>query len=483
MSSTFPPSGMQSKIRLLRDGPIPFTTLLLTAVIGCSYFLDRGHDDQRLLQVAFLGFFGLTTMFRPRLAISADLGGLSWLVGAFFLLGAIASGVALSPSHAFLEVAIFLMLLLLTLRIAGEIAQDSARCIPVVLKACAIGSLLYAIKIVVIYLTALGLGSQPSVDDFTPGFSNIRFLNHAQTISLPLLVLLCLLLKPGQKAKWGCLVLTAFCLALLFITAGRGTFVGLLAGTAGALFLRRKHAGAFCKTLLATALAGVAIYVVFFTLIPMAAGLDPFGLVGQVAQRTVDTPTSLRGPLWTRAVDLITAHPWLGIGPLHYAHSAIDGHLPAHPHNWILQIGAEWGVPALLCLLAIIGCSFRQLVLTVSRIAADDHDNQNMLVAWIATGVAILVDGLVSGSIVMPVSQLWIALYIGSATGWAMSLNPPRRQPALRRSMVAILLLLAMAALAIGIVTDMGSRGSLGAAAPTQDHGRNNPRIWLDGYF
>jgi putative inorganic carbon (HCO3(-)) transporter len=409
-----------------------------------------------------------------------------WFAAAFFLLGAVSSVVAMSPRHAFLEVAIFLMLFLLALCVAGEIAGDSARYIPLVLRACAFGSLLYAIKIMVIYGTALSLRAQPGVDDFAPAFSNYRFLNHAQTISLPLLVLLCLLNKPGQKAKWGYLALTAFCWTLLFITSGRGTFVGLLAGTVGTLLMRGRHARAFCKTMLITALAGMAIYAIFFTLIPLAFGLEPFGVFGQLAQRTADYPTSLRVPLWLRAVDLIGAHPWLGVGPLHYAHSAIDGQLPAHPHDFILQIGAEWGLPALLCLLAAIGLSMRRLVLTASHIAADDHVNQNMLAAWIATGLAILVDGLVSGSIVMPVSQLWIALYIGCASGWAMSIESPhrpRRRPGLPRAVAAVLMLLALAALAIGIGPDMGGRGSLGAAAPKEDDFTNHPRIWLDGYF
>jgi putative inorganic carbon (HCO3(-)) transporter len=491
MSSTDAPFGIRFNRTVLRDGRALSTSLLLSAVIGFSYFLQQGHDDQRLLQLGLFAVFGISVLFSRRNRVGmipSPQGVLPWFAAAFFMLGAISSVVAMSPRHAFLEVAIFLMLFLLALCIAGEIAGDSARYIPLVLKACAFGSLLYAIKIVVIYGTALSLGAQAGVDDFAPAFSNYRFLNHAQTISLPLLVLLCLLNQSGPRAKWGYLALTAFCWTLLFVTSGRGTFVGLLAGTAGALLMRRRHARAFCKTMLVTALAGMAIYALFFTLIPVAIGLEPFGLLGEVAHRTAANPTSLRGPLWMRAIDLIGAHPWLGVGPLHYAHSAIDGQLPAHPHDFILQIGAEWGLPALLCLLAAIGLWMRRLVLTASHIAADDHVNQNMLAAWIATGLAILVDGLVSGSIVMPVSQLWIALYIGCASGWVMSIESShrlrlQRRPGLRRDVAAVLMLLALAAVAIGIGPDMGGRGSLGVAVQKTDHGQNNPRIWLDGYF
>jgi O-antigen ligase len=487
MSSTHPPFGMPLDVKFLHDAKRLPTSLMLSAVIGFSYFLQRGHDDQRLVQLAFLAVFGIAVLFSrrvPGVAFPSAHGVLPWFAAAFFLLGAVSAVAAMSPRHAFLEVAVFMMLFLLALRIAGEIAGDSGRYLPLVLKVCACGSLLYAIQIMVIYGTALSLRSQPSVDDFTPGFSNIRFLNHAQTISLPLLVLLCSLTKRGQKAKWGYLALTAFCWTLLFVTSGRGSLVGLLAGTAGALVLRRRHAIAFCKTMLATALAGMTIYIVFFTLVPLAVGLEPFGLLGELAQRTAADPTSLRGRLWMRALDLIRAHPWLGVGPLHYAHSAIDGHLSAHPHDWILQIGAEWGLPALLCLLAAIGLSMRRLIRTASRIAAADHANQDMLAAWIAIGLAILVDGLVSGSIVMPVSQLWIALYIGCASGWTMSIDSPhQRRPGLRRDIVAVLVLLALGAVASGIGPDLGSRASLGTAAPKEQKEMNNPRIWLDGYF
>lgn len=487
MSTTHAPFGIRFNVLALQDARAMFTGLLLSVVIGISYFLQRGHDDQRLLQVGFLGAVCVSILVgRSRPGGAAPWGQgvvLPWCIAAFFMLGAVSSVGALSPRHALLEVAIFLMLFLAALRIAGEIALDSARYIPLVLAVCALGSLLYAAEIVVVYGTALGLGAQPGADDFTPGFSNIRFLNHAQTISLPLLVLLCLLIKPGRKAKWGCLVLTAFCWALLFVTAGRGTFVALLAGTAGTLVLRGRHAGAFCKTMLATALAGLAMYFVFFTLIPVALGLEPFGVLAGVAQRTAENPSSLRGPLWARALALIAAHPWFGVGPLHYAHSAIVGQLSAHPHDWILQIGAEWGLPALLCLSAAVALSMWRLVSSASRIAAGDGRNQTMLACWIATGLAIIVDGLVSGSIVMPVSQLWIALYIGCASGWAMSIKGPAKPPGLRRHVAAMLSLLAMAAIATGIGPDMGSRGSLKPAGQTKNHGTNNPRIWLDGYF
>jgi O-antigen ligase len=492
MSSTNAPFGIRLDIAIVQRGQAAFTSLLLCTTIGLSYFLSQGHDDQRLLQLACLGVLSITLLLRgggSMRAFAPGQGIVSACLIAFFSLGALSSLFALSPRHALLEVALLLLLLLLAFCVAREIAQDSGRCLPLILNVCAIFAALYALQVLAMYASALVLGSQPAIDAFAPGFSNYRFLNHAQTISLPLLALLCLLIDPAQQRKWAYYALTAFCWTLLFLTSGRGTFVGLVAGTAAALVLRGRHAAAFCKTMLLTALAGLAIYAVFFALIPMALGLEPFGLISRVAQRTVEDPTSLRLPLWSRAIELIVAHPWLGAGPLHFAHSALDGLLPAHPHDWILQIAAEWGLPALLCMVVAIGLSWRRLVRTAAHIPAGDRYNQNILAAWIATGLAILVDGLVSGSLVMPVSQLWIALYVGCAAGWARSCAAPgrtHRPSSLRRGVAGVVLLLAVAAVVIGIAPDVGHRGSLGTAPakpPSWFDGVHHPRFWLDGYF
>jgi putative inorganic carbon (hco3(-)) transporter len=466
-------------------------TLLLSAVIGVSHFLTAGHNQQRMVQIAFFAVFSLLALVSGRVSglfIEADQRGLRWSLGGFFALGTVSSLVALSPRHALLELSMLLMLLMLAICIAREVARNSVVYLPLVLKICAITCLAYAIQIVAVYLSALAFGTQPDVNAFAPGFSNYRFLNHAQTISLPLLVLLCLLVKPGGGAKWGMFSLAAFWWTLLFVTSGRGTVVGLVAGCALAWFLRRRHAHALCKMMLLTALAGLGIYAIFFALIPVAVGFEPFGAVAYVVQRTVDDPASMRGGLWWRAIELIVAHPWLGAGPLHYAHYAIDVQF-AHPHDWVLQIGAEWGVPALLCLCSAIGFSMRSLVRTAALISTHDARNQDMLAAWIVMGGAILVDGLVSGLIVMPVSQLLIVLYIGCAAGWSLSFKVSvraPRQPASGRLVAACLLLLAVLGLAMGIAPDIASQSRPTAMSGKEAawyNGIGHPRIWLHGHF
>jgi O-antigen ligase len=48
-----------------------------------------------------------------------------------------------------------------------------------------------------------------------------------------------------------------------------------------------------------------------------------------------------RWTLWRISMEAALAHPLLGIGPMHFAY--VDNGEGAHPHNFWLQLAAEWG--------------------------------------------------------------------------------------------------------------------------------------------
>ena len=109
---------------------------------------------------------------------------------------------------------------------------------------------------------------------------------------------------------------------------------------------------------------------------------------------------------------------------MHFAHAGRDLQAAAHPHNWLLQIGSEWGVPALLCLAGALMLALLQLWRARTAVAPGDAMRQCTLAVWMVTAIAIVLDGMVSGLLVMPTSQLWIALYLGCAWGWVAGLTP-----------------------------------------------------------
>jgi putative inorganic carbon (HCO3(-)) transporter len=156
-----------------------------------------------------------------------------------------------------------------------------------------------------------------------------------------------------------------------------------------------------------------------------------------------------------------------------------------------LQIGCEWGIPALLCLMAAIGLGFKRLLAVRQYLDSNDVNNHTTLAAWLTIGVAILVDGLVSGLIVMPTSQLWIALYIGCAWGWTVSMTPPTQMKTVRLSMTirlgGILILLAsLYFLFNGLWSEILNLPAYEEQNMQKDRYPDailHPRIWAGGYF
>jgi O-antigen ligase len=348
--------------------------------------------------------------------------------------------------------------------------------------------LVYALRILAVYALGLATQVQPGALDLTPNFSNYRFFNHVQTVTLPLLVLLSVLAPRASRVRWVWFALAAFWWAMVGVTAARGTLFGELAGCAGIVLLGRRHCLRFVQWMALSALAGAALYLVFFMLVPALAGMGAFGEFSSVVERTVADPASGRERLWRRAFELIAAHPWLGVGPQHFAHYAADVHTGAHPHNWALQVAVEWGLPALSCLAMAIACGARALLRAGRRIAAGDEPNRMVFAAFAATGLAILADGLLSGLIVMPQSQLVIVIYLGCAVGWSAARNA---SPAPRASRAAgllarIMLVAAACGLAAVAWPELGARlrhEPLSTEAATLNGRILWPRLWQAGYF
>jgi putative inorganic carbon (hco3(-)) transporter len=462
----------------------------LLLVVFLNLVFSGGHDDQRVLQIVLLCAGGCMLAYRRGTATHFSLlgPGIVWPLTAFFALGMLSSTLALSARHAWYETSSLLLLLLVALEIARDIARRPAS-LTELLKLFGVGAAVYAFKIIAVYISVWLVNARPETIDFTPGFSNIRHFNHVQTVALPFLALLHVL-TPGRP-RWRALAMSAAVIwwTLLFATGGRGTMLGLFAGSFVVVALRRRAALRLLGTMASTALMGAFVYFVFFWLLPHAMGLPPFGEATYVVGRTLEDPINGRHQLWACALDLIRQHPWLGVGPLHFAHFAQFLGDAAHPHNWMLQIGAEWGLPALAMLCIALAFAARSLFLAGGRLQADDIDHQASLATWILTGTAILVDGMVSGNIVMPQSQLTIVLYLGCAVGWTLSFS---REPVSNAGTTAVSNVMRIVALVAAVVLacsvgpefiDRATNGMVSASFPAGQHGRWWTRLWMDTRF
>lgn len=481
---------------------VPFFYPLVAAALAASplvfFPLVAGasrYDNQRLLELLCVVLAGLVVVGRAvtgRLPLVVLHRHTAVLLGGFFLLGLLSAAFAYSLRHALLEWANLLLLLGIAWLIAGEIQRGGAAALDRLLRFCGWGCAVYLLVEIGVYAAVMRAGAQPATGSFVFGFDNYRFFNHIQTVSLPLLGLLAARTLDGAHRRFWWAV-TALWWTLLFLSAGRGTALGLAAGLAGAACFSVSAGRRWCFSMALSALIGLVAYLVFFAAIPVWRGLQPIGLFFAVVERSFESPASGRLLLWSRALDMVLAHPWLGAGPLHFAHAARDLRAGADPHNWVLQIASEWGVPALVLLVAVLGRAIRTLVAALRPLPGDATLPQPTTTALLVAGIAVVVDGSVSSLITVPTSQLWMAVYLGMAWGWIASRrNAPHaasRQVALGKRLAVMACAMGLlVALVWGVWPELQNLAGLRAEALrlSPDSGASPvfwPRVWLHGYF
>jgi O-antigen ligase len=318
-----------------------------------------------------------------------------------------------------------------------------------------------------------------------PGYSHHRFFNHVQTAAIPVIAYgACCAQKRWSWILGTCL---AAQFALLLFTGGRATMLSLGLAGGWVVFLLSPASRPRAVPLCMWALAGCLTYYVFLHLLPGLAGasaMEPFS----ARMSTVHTMSS-RLDAWQLAWRDVRAHPVLGIGPMHFASHSMSP--VAHPHNSIVQLAAEWGVPFAAGSLALVAIGLSGLGYALHRDSrarrpGDAHVALGAAMTWACTGLAI--DSLFSGNIVMPAPQTAIAVCCGAAAAWVKTTK-------LSRGPVAPLPRAALGTLALGcfgllLVTsqeafDLDSHLEAARALSNLPFGDADdpPRYWSNGRF
>jgi len=168
----------------------------------------------------------------------------------------------------------------------------------------------------------------------------------------------------------------------------------LLVLPASVLLFGWRNAGSAVLVIVGTAVAGVALFDIFSWVSP-----GPTAEAAASAGLRDWSGLTFREGVWQMSGEAISKAPLLGIVPMQFA--TLDNRVGAHPHNWVMQVAAEWGVPALLLLFALV-----LLARAMPQAATFDS---TVVPAALALGVG-LANGLVDGNLVMPVSQSAFAL-------------------------------------------------------------------------
>ncbi|UCJ16960.1 O-antigen ligase family protein [Pseudomonas sp. MM211] len=374
------------------------------------FFSNSWLEQQRIFQLLLLLVVLSVFLVLGRARLDEKLC-VPWML--VFMLGAVSSIFAQYPIYGFYEwsKAVGLFFLVLT----GGTFFSEKRWLVAVLFVASILCFLLAYQFILFYLMAFVSGEldlNPYV--LYPGFDNPRFYSQVVIILLPLLVCLAALCAEKGRRSVACFIFFVCIVqwSLLIALAGRGSWLAVaLANLIVLLFFNRFRK--FLLLNLYAVIGGFLLYLLMFFLIPWSLGLThdfPSGLRGGLSARDV---------LWSKALEMTFANPWLGVGPMHF--SAEWNHIAAHPHQMVLQWAAEWGIPAASIAITLIAAGMWrgfQHIRTSSR--AHEFD----VAVWVSLCSALVL-AQVDGVFVMPFTEGWLAVVAGVALSrWSKSQAP-----------------------------------------------------------
>ena len=434
------------------------------------------HDLARLCQLVLFALAAILLSANP---LQITLSKRAILAIAVVAALAVASCAAADvPSVALQELALDLGLVGLAL---AWMQHCSISGLGIIWRIPILASAIYVGLQLIVYGATLANGHRPSSWLLSFGYDNPRFLNHTQTLAIPFLVTVSR--SSFLPAAWRRLAMFGVVGHMLMLTAtlGRGTMLALLASGMFAALAYGKPGRAYAGRLMLAAIAGVAAHAALFVLLPESMNLGSATSSSLVAEAAGDHS---RIKLWQIALGDIAQHPWLGIGPMHFAH--YQNPTAAHPHNVYLQFAAEAGLPAFFLLIGGVLIGLRRAHRKLKALPAGPTF-ELALTAYVAC-IAALLDGFVSGNFVMPMSQIWIVFAAGALAGALRSgdATPPAVKGSVSLSRIFAIVLLAstlwLALIATRQVANSPPRIGSYSASQLQDE-KHRPRFWLDGWF
>jgi O-antigen ligase len=378
-----------------------------------SIFSTNFHDDKRFIELLLVSFILLYSVFLKNNTLSFNVKQpIHYSIYLLIAFAVTSSYLAFSPRHAFIEVSVFSGLIYLALFVANSYHENDRLLTKQITYIFWASILLCMLSFYVGYIAA--------TVSFTPlmwpapltGFTNIRSFNQYQlwTFGLITLPLLNIDFKSKRTRNWLHLALI-FWWVLLFFSASRGVLLAWVSGILITAFVYRKLAWLFIRLQLGYITAGFFSYLTLFQAIPYLRGST---IVSGTIMRD---STNDRIELWSQSLYLIQNHPLFGVGPMHFAWNSNSN---AHPHNSVLQIMAEWGLPAALLILTVAAyglfCWLRKF--NINSLQTKSKPDINLAIVLFFTLITNTVYSLVDGVIVMPISQVLMFTIIGLMLGY-----------------------------------------------------------------
>ena len=344
----------------------------------------------------------------------------------FFTLGLVSSIFAIHPESAFIELANDSLLLTLGLLISRQILH--ARFIFMTKMAFAIGIGIYVLLAIFAYLVTyyqFVRGVHYSIETLEyltvyPQFLNPRFFAQVFILTWPLLIYLSAVMwKKRPALSLLILLISSYWITLGIENESRAIFLSVGIALAIVLFFLRKqidHLSLWFKFFSANLLISLCLIYILFSIglnfdNPFLALFDRSGQAANYMDRI---------NLWTYTFhEFVLHHPLLGVGPLNFAAFANPIGV-AHPHNVILKIAAEWGIPAALIFCFVLAKGLFAWFSFLKKQISSPHPYMPKLLIQMSLALILissLIDSMISGNTVMPLSQLFLAILWGWAYG------------------------------------------------------------------
>lgn len=349
----------------------------------------------------------------------------TFLLASLLCLGLLSSLNAEFKLYAFTEFFTLIGLSLLALLIAALTKKAPQITLITLILSSMSFMLIYEIKFLTSYLIIFITGDPIKFYSLFPYFLNVRFFNQYQIILIPLSILPIFIFSFNNRGIAFFLYLTSgLWIMILFASQSRGALLSIAIALLFTHIAFRKDFKKHIAKLASVLAIGLFFYILLFSMIPMLS--SNHHQITEIMRST--SSLNIRLELWSKALKFISENPTLGIGPMHYAfHPAPN----AHPHNSVLLIASEYGLPFLMCSVILLIIFITKWINTTRNLSCDTPVTLSLKKIitsdWSSTKTVhiflflslfqALIYSQFSGVLVMPQSQTMLFLLAGIMIG------------------------------------------------------------------
>jgi O-antigen ligase len=456
---------------------------LMFSPVWLPSILPRMYDNARVFELTVLCLVSLSLLARPLSEAVSSIWlslatGARWLLIVFIAGGAASAVVSTAPQMGLLQLGLNVQLITLFFLVGASVRIANGAAEKALALGVFVGAGLIGLKFWVTYGLYFAEGKIFSWVSPFMDFANVRFFGQYQAYALLLVGLPVAAVGLTGARRYLVYFVAANFWALQWMVGSRAVWVGFfVAVLATCIALSRKRLDWLTSQMIPV-LAGGLIYALFSWLIVDAPKATPIPPINSIVERSGESDKE-RMVLATSALQLIAAHPLAGVGPgqfgLHYSKTTA-----AHPHNSLLQLLTEYGIPAGL---AGVGLGVILVLFALKEIRERSRQSADPVTATLGAALIMgLVDSLFSGNLIMPHSQFLLCVTAGWLFGRTGTIptgiylpDPRKRELILALSGLAIAAAAITAVLAfeyIALIRNMPYPGAL-----------RIPNFWQYGRF